>query len=104
MQVYVVIGMMAGCFQEIGVYAVEEQARAEYSKIKNSYGIVEGHEEESENAVEFMERRVIGDYIFEALKELVELIGDEDLEDNGELSGAAICDMARTAVARGSTS
>lgn len=37
-------------------------------------------------------------YMFEALKGLVELIGDEDLEDNGELSGAAICDMARTAV------
>lgn len=37
-------------------------------------------------------------YIQEALKGLVALIGDEDLEDNGELSGAAICDMARTAV------
>jgi hypothetical protein len=34
----------------------------------------------------------------EALKGLVALIGDEDLEDNGELSGAAICDMARAAV------
>jgi hypothetical protein len=37
-------------------------------------------------------------YMFEALKALTELIGDEDLPDNGELSGAAICDMARAAV------
>lgn len=38
-------------------------------------------------------------YIFEALQGLTTLIGDEDLEDNGELSGAAICDMAREAIA-----
>ena len=37
-------------------------------------------------------------YMLDALKGLLELIGDEDLPDNGELSGAAICDMARTAV------
>ena len=37
-------------------------------------------------------------YMLEALKAMVELIGDEDLPDNGELSGAAICDMVRTAV------
>lgn len=37
-------------------------------------------------------------YLLEALKSMVELIGDEDLPDNGELSGAAVCDMARTAV------
>jgi len=38
-------------------------------------------------------------YMLGALKAMVELIGDEDLPDNGELSGAAICDMARSAVA-----
>jgi len=37
-------------------------------------------------------------YMLEALKGLVELIGDEDLPDNGELSGAAVCDMARAAL------
>jgi len=37
--------------------------------------------------------------MLEALKGLVTLIGDEGLEDNGELSGAAVCDMAREAVA-----
>jgi len=37
--------------------------------------------------------------LFEALSSLVELIGEEDLADNGELSGAAICDLARSAVA-----
>ncbi len=40
--------------------------------------------------------------MFEALSSLVELIGDEDLPDNGELSGAAICDMARSAIAAAS--
>jgi len=37
--------------------------------------------------------------MFEALSGLVQLIGEEDLPDNGELSGAAICDLARSAVA-----
>ena len=37
-------------------------------------------------------------FMLEALKALVALIGDEDLEDNGELSGAAVCDLAREAV------
>ena len=35
----------------------------------------------------------------EALKALMDLIGDNDLPDNGELNGAAICDMARAAIA-----
>lgn len=38
--------------------------------------------------------------LYEALKAMLELIGDEDLPDNGELSGAAICDLARYAVAK----
>ena len=38
-------------------------------------------------------------YMLEALKGLVGLIGDEDLPDNGELSGAAICDLIRSALA-----
>ncbi|MFC1924635.1 hypothetical protein ACFLXA_04655 [Chloroflexota bacterium] len=37
-------------------------------------------------------------YMLEALKAVVDLIGEEDLPDNGELSGAAICDMVRAAV------
>ena len=37
-------------------------------------------------------------YMREALKGVVELIGDEDLPDNGEFSGAAVCDMVRVAV------
>jgi len=37
-------------------------------------------------------------YLLEALKAVVALIGDEDLPDNGELSGAAISDMARSAI------
>ena len=37
-------------------------------------------------------------YMREALKAVAELIGDEDLPDNGELSGAAVCDMVRSAV------
>ena len=36
-------------------------------------------------------------YMFEALKAAASLIGDEDLPDNGELSGAAVCDMIRSA-------
>lgn len=37
-------------------------------------------------------------YIMEALKGVVELMGDEDLPDNGEFSGAAVSDMVRSAV------
>ena len=40
----------------------------------------------------------VSPYVLEALKSMVELLGDEDMLDNGELSGAAICDMARAAV------
>jgi len=36
--------------------------------------------------------------MFEALSGLVQLIGEEDLPDNGEFSGAAICDLARSAL------
>jgi len=39
-------------------------------------------------------------YMLEALKAMVVLIGDDDLPDNGELSGAAICDMVRAAVSQ----
>ena len=38
--------------------------------------------------------------MYEALKTLLALIGDEDLPDNGELSGASICDFARSALAQ----
>ncbi|MFC1904516.1 hypothetical protein ACFLXT_01945 [Chloroflexota bacterium] len=37
-------------------------------------------------------------YMKEALKGVSELIGDEDLPDNGEFNGAAICDMLRCVV------
>ena len=37
--------------------------------------------------------------MFEALSGLVQLMGDEDLPDNGELNGAAICDLARSTIA-----
>ena len=36
--------------------------------------------------------------MYEALQALLALIGDEDLPDNGELSGASICDFARSAL------
>lgn len=40
----------------------------------------------------------IAPFVFDALKSVVELLGDEDIPDNGELSGAAISDLARAAV------
>jgi hypothetical protein len=36
--------------------------------------------------------------MLEALKGIAELVGDEDLPDNGGLSGAAIRDMVRSAI------
>ena len=38
--------------------------------------------------------------LYEALRAMLDLIGDDDLPDNGELSGAAICDLARYALAK----
>ena len=32
------------------------------------------------------------------LKAMVELIGDKDLPDSGEVSGAVVCDLSRSAV------
>lgn len=37
-------------------------------------------------------------YMLEALLGVVGIIGDEDLPDNGELSGGAISDMVRAAI------
>jgi hypothetical protein len=37
-------------------------------------------------------------YMLDSLRSLLDLIGEEDLPDKGELSGAAISDMARLAV------
>lgn len=39
-----------------------------------------------------------GPYMLEALKAVAAIIGDEDLPDNGELSGAAVSDMVRGAL------
>jgi hypothetical protein len=36
--------------------------------------------------------------MLEALKAVVNLMGDEDLPDNGEFSGAAISDLVRSTV------
>ena len=38
--------------------------------------------------------------LLEALEAALAILGDEDLPDNGELSGAAVTDMMRAAVAR----
>ena len=40
----------------------------------------------------------ISPYVLKALNSMVDLLGDEDMPDNGELSGAAISDMARSAI------
>ena len=54
--------------------------------------------EQSDNSERYAKRIAMSPYVLEALEAMVKLIGDEDLPDNGELSGAAICDMARTAI------
>ena len=38
--------------------------------------------------------------LLEALEAALAILGDDDLPDNGELSGAAVTDMMRVAVAR----
>jgi hypothetical protein len=38
--------------------------------------------------------------LYQALKAITNLIGDDDLPDNGELSGAAVCDLARAVIER----
>jgi len=54
--------------------------------------------EKSVKSREYARMIAASPYMLEALQNLVELIGDEDLPDNGELSGAAISDMIRSAV------
>ncbi|MCP3685557.1 MAG: hypothetical protein GY861_23145 [bacterium] len=75
--------------KENGVWQIRDKDNRLISKIEPS------SEDESQ-------ARLIANspYLLEALKGMVALIGDEDLKDNGELSGAAICDMAREAVAK----
>ena len=38
--------------------------------------------------------------LLEALEAALAILGDDDLPDNGELSGAAVTDMMRAAVAK----
>ena len=38
--------------------------------------------------------------LLEALEAALTILGDEDLPDNGELSGAAVTDLMRAAVAK----
>ncbi len=54
--------------------------------------------EKSDKSEQYAKLIAASPYLLEALRALVELIGDGDVLDNGELSGAAICDMARTAI------
>ncbi|MFC1926217.1 hypothetical protein ACFLWV_00500 [Chloroflexota bacterium] len=54
--------------------------------------------EEVDQSGEYAKLIASSPFLLEALKSVLMLIGDEDLPDNGELSGAAICDMARVAV------
>ncbi len=63
----------------------------------NKIASIEPNDDAAKNA--FMV--VNAPYMLEALKGLVALIGDDDLDDNGELSGAAVCDIARNAIALG---
>ena len=54
--------------------------------------------EQSPNSAKNARLIAASPYVLEALKSMVALIGDEDMADNGELSGAAISDMARAAI------
>lgn len=40
----------------------------------------------------------VSPYMLEALKAVLNIIGDEDLPDNGEFSGSAVSDLVRSAV------
>lgn len=53
---------------------------------------------QSDNSERYAKRIAMSPYVLEALEAMVKLIGDEDLPDNGDLSGAAVCDMARAAL------
>lgn len=55
--------------------------------------------EKSENDESDARLMAASPMMFEALSGLIQLIGEEDLPDNGELSGAAICDLAKSAMA-----
>lgn len=54
--------------------------------------------EKSRNDKAYAKMIAASPYMLEALESVVRLIGDGDLEDNGEFSGAAISDMVRTAI------
>ena len=68
-------------------------------EIRSPKGIVVATVEKRSNAEADAKLIAASPMMFEALSGLVQLIGEEDLPDNGELSGAAICDLARSAIA-----
>ncbi len=68
-------------------------------EIRSMQGTVVARVEEPGNALADAKLIAASPIMFEALSGLIQLIGEEDLPDNGELSGAAICDLARSAIA-----
>lgn len=79
-------GLLKAVYQS-GLWQIQDEAGHTIAKIENI-----------KNAKAYARMIAASPYMLEALEGVVRLIGDEDLEDNGEFSGAAISDMVRTAV------
>ena len=58
MKIYVVIGVWSGCIDYVEGYSDKSQAEAEVKQLKENWGIVEGHEEESLHCVYLHELEV----------------------------------------------
>ena len=50
--IHVVIGVWGGCIEHVSAWVDEAAANKEYSRLRQDYGIIEGHEAESEHTVD----------------------------------------------------
>ena len=83
---------LKGKWQITSLYnGIKLMPRAESS----TYRVSKDHKQDEANA----KLIAVSPMMLEALSGLLQLIREEDLPDNGELSGAAICDLARSAAA-----
>ena len=58
MTVYVIIGVWSGCIEHVTAWSDKDKANQEAEQMKKDWGIIPGHEAESQHVVEVYELEV----------------------------------------------
>jgi hypothetical protein len=58
MKVYVIIGVWSGCIEHVTAWSDKDKANQEAERMKKDWGIIPGHEAESQHVVDLYELQV----------------------------------------------